>query len=197
VALRRWFPPKARLVPHKLARRLGLPDPQAGPAGERLIALMAARLDRLVERHGAFIVLMPSYAAAQEADDHLCEAVRARMRQPEAALLRLDDPCLYKACTGLLTVMLGGRMHPMIFAAAMGTPVVGLAYNPKFAGLLTLLGEPESCVEVVELVRGGDAAALDRLLDSAMTKGRRPLDRVHALQARVRRFDRELAAMVA
>jgi polysaccharide pyruvyl transferase WcaK-like protein len=196
VALRRWFPPQARLIPHKLARRLGLPDPQDGPEGERLETLLAASLDRLVLQHRAFVLLMPSYGVTHEGDERLCEAVRRRMRSPAATLLRLDDPALYKACTGLLTAMLGGRMHPLIFAAAMGTPVVGLAYNPKFTGFLTLLGEPESCIEVVELVRSGDTRPLDQLLDRAMTIGRRPLDQMHELQARVRRFDREIAAMV-
>jgi polysaccharide pyruvyl transferase WcaK-like protein len=193
VALRRWFPPRPRLIPHRFARGLGLPDPQAGPEGERLLTLIARVLDHMVERHDAFVLFMPSYAAPHEADEALCRGVLARMARPRGCVLMLDDPALYKACSGELAVLLGGRMHPMILAAAMGTPVVGLAYNPKFQGFLAMLGEAGRCVDVVDLVRSGDPGPLVQLLDAAIrdrTRGRTA--RARELASRVRAFDRAL-----
>lgn len=194
VALRRWFPPRPRLVPHRLARRLGAPDPQAGPEGELLLDLLARTLDGLVAAHGAFIVFLPSYRVAHEADDTLCQGVLARMRRPQGAVLRLDEPALYQACCGELAVLMGGRMHPMILAAAMGTPVVGLAYNPKFHGLMALLDQPEACLDVAGLVQGADPGPLLQRLHVALGQGRRPVLAPRRMVARLRAFDAELLA---
>jgi polysaccharide pyruvyl transferase WcaK-like protein len=87
-------------------------------------------------------------------------------------------------------------MHPMLFASAMGTPVVGVAYNPKFHGFLGMLGQPASCVDVIELVRTGDARQLVRLLDAAIRSGPQPTDRADELARRVRAFDAALIAML-
>jgi polysaccharide pyruvyl transferase WcaK-like protein len=196
VALRRWFPPRARLIPHRFARRLGLPDPQRGPSGERLLDLLARALDEIVEAHGAFVLFLPSYAVAHEGDDALCRAVLGRMKRPHASVLVLDDAQLYKACCGQLTAMLGGRMHPMILAAAMGTPVVGLAYNPKFHGLLAMLGQPDSCLDVVDLVCTGDTRTLVRLLDTAIRSGPCRNHRAEELARQVRSFDATVLEML-
>ena len=196
VALRRWFPPRPRLVPHRLARRLGAPDPQAGPEGELLLDLLARTLDGLVAAHGAFIVFLPSYRVAHEADDTLCQGILERMRRPQGAVLRLDEPALYQACCGELAVLLGGRMHPMILAAAMGTPVVGLAYNPKFHGLMALLDQPEACLDVAGLVQGADPGPLLQRLHVALGQGRRPVLAPRRMVARLRAFDAELLAVL-
>ena len=156
IALRRWFPPAPRVVPHKIARRLGTADPQAGPEGARLLELVAATLDRLVASDDVFPVFLPTYTVPHEADDELCHAVLDRMKQRRGIVMLLDDPAIYKACCEQLAAFLGGRMHPMILAAAMGTPVVGLAYNHKFQGFLQLIGRADACVEVEDLrARGG------------------------------------------
>ncbi|MGK7866341.1 polysaccharide pyruvyl transferase family protein [Falsiroseomonas sp. E2-1-a20] len=188
VAPRRWFPPAPRLIPHRLARRLGLPDPQAGPQGERLLDLLARLLDRMVERHGAHIVFLPTYTLAHEADDRLAAGILARMRRKAGQVLRIDDPPLYQAVTGKLQAMLGGRMHPTILAASMGTPVVGLAYNPKFQGLFDLLGMPEQVHDVAGFVREGRVDALAASLEAALAGRRADPERIEALAAGVRGF---------
>jgi hypothetical protein len=43
IALRRWFAPRPRIIPHKIAQRLGLPDPQAGPEGSRTSSASRSR----------------------------------------------------------------------------------------------------------------------------------------------------------
>ena len=196
VALRRWFPSRPRIVPHKIARRIGVPDPQAGPEGERLLSVVARALDEMVAAHDAFAVFLPSYTVSHEADDALCRGVLARMAPPRGAMLRLDDPSLYKACCGELGALLGGRMHPMILAAAMGTPVVGFAYNPKFHGLMALLGEPDACVDVADVIRRNDAGTLAFRLHTAIRRGRRPTQPAEAMAARLAAFDASLLAML-
>jgi polysaccharide pyruvyl transferase WcaK-like protein len=193
VAPRRWFPPAARLIPHRVALRLGLPDPQKSADGERLCDLLARLLDRQVDRHGAYVLFLPTYNAAHEGDDRLSAEILARMKRPEGRVLRLDDPALYQAVTRELHVLLGGRMHPVILAASVRTPVVGLAYNPKFRGLFELLALPEQVHEVDTFVREGRLDAIDASLAAALAGRRPPGGQLAALTSRLRDFiDRQL-----
>lgn len=189
VAPRRWFPPAHRIVPHKIAKRLGASDPADSPEGRALPRLIAQVLDRQVAKRNAHVLFLPTYRVASEADDRLCAAIRDAMRRPDATtMLCLDDAARYKAVTAWLDVMLGGRMHPMILSAGMGTPVVGLAYNPKFHGLLALLGQGELGMDVVEFVRNAAVQGFDALLDRAIERGRLATDPARPLVARIEAF---------
>lgn len=170
VAVRRWFPPEPRLIPRKFARRLGLADPQDSPQGQILVERLAGLLDRQVERHGVRVLFLPTYCAPSEADDRLAGRIAERMRhRAEALVVPIADAALLKACTGLCRAFLGGRMHPLILAAGMGVPLVGLGYNPKFDGFAALLGIAERVVNVRTLVEADGTARLDDLLDAALT----------------------------
>ena len=153
VATRRWFPPRTRVVPHRLTSRLHLADPHESAEGQKLTALLAEVLDRIVARSGAHVVFLPTYNARSEADNRVCEQVRDRMTQSGAQVLQIDDAPLYKAVCGQLSVVLGGRMHPTILAASAGTPVVGLAYNQKFEGFFELIGAADLVMDVVSFVK--------------------------------------------
>jgi polysaccharide pyruvyl transferase CsaB len=192
---RRWFPARARLIPHRLRNRLPLPAREE-PEAERHVELLARTLDTIAERHRARVLLLPSYNAAHEGDDRICERVRARMVS-DARLLRIDDPALYKGVCAELAVMLAGRMHPALFAASAGTPVVGLAYNPKFHGLFELLGCDDRVMDVEAFVQGERVAELVELVDRALREGPASGERIAALGAEIRRFHHELAGRAA
>jgi polysaccharide pyruvyl transferase WcaK-like protein len=64
-------------------------------------------------------------------------------------------------------------MHPLIFAASMGTPIVGLAYNGKFEGLFELLGLPARLIWIDEF-RHPSAGA--RLFNMALEAVADPTD---------------------
>lgn len=167
VALRRWFPPRARWIPHRIASRLtdvGGED----AASDRLLDLWAMALDRVLEATGGQAVMLPTYTVPHEGDDRLCELVRARMRSQRTHLVRLTRPAEYLAVLGCLSAMVGGRMHPTILAATAGTPIVGLSYNPKFEGVFELLGLPHRCIAVEDLVETGDAERFAGLIIEAI-----------------------------
>ena len=104
------------------------------------------------------------------------------MRAPRSSsIVMLDEPALYKACCGMFNLLIGGRMHPAILAAAMGTPVIGLAYNPKFGGAFELLGTPDRWIDMEWFVRNGCVERLNSLIDAAIDGGRLPLEPVASL----------------
>ena len=82
-----------------------------------------------------------------------------------------------------------------ILAAPMGTPILALAYNPKFDGFFALLGREDQVIPVSELVRSGDPALLVERAAKAWAAG--PIEplRIAKLQQQLAAFNRELLTL--
>src|SRR5690606_18630647 len=129
-----------------------------------LVGRLAAVLNELVAHANAHIVFMPTYNVRHENDAAVCESIAGKLSGGSSTLLRLDDPKEYKAVTAHLCLMLCGRMHPAILAAGVGTPVVGLAYNQKFFGMFSLLGQEARCLSASDFVRKDETRRLAEML---------------------------------
>ncbi len=129
---------------------------------------MADALRSLARRLNAAVLLMPSYNVAHEADMRECERLREHLRDIETRIALLNDPALYKAVAGQCSLMISARMHPLILAASMGVPVVGLAYNGKFEGLFRLLGLKRSVLWLNQFKKGATAADIEQLAADAL-----------------------------
>jgi polysaccharide pyruvyl transferase WcaK-like protein len=168
VAMRKWFHRRGSFVPHQVAFRLGLKGTGGGSKLRKMTDLLAEVLDRMAALHGAHTVFLPTYNVAHEGDDRVCEEIARKMQSDRTTLIRIADPRLYKAVTGKLSVMLGARMHPTIFAAGMGTPVIGLAYNPKFKGFFQLIGCPGKVIPIEDFVEKHMTGDLLGLLENSL-----------------------------
>ncbi len=186
VALRRWFHRRGGFIPHRIRARAGWDRNHGSSEMDRLLDSIAKAVRALAAEMGASVLMLPTYCAPHEGDDVVCERLAQRMPDLATAVLRLDDPALYKSITGRLALLISARMHPLILAAGMGTPIVGLAYNSKFRGLFSQLGIPprmlwleDSLQEPLEaqLVSLAHEAFADR---SALTQRARALAEVTA-----------------
>jgi polysaccharide pyruvyl transferase WcaK-like protein len=186
--VRRWFHHRATLIPHEYAVKYSLRKVPGAEPCDGMVALLAKVLDRLAEEHRAYILFLPSYNVPHEADDRICDATMRAMRSDRKSLSRIFDPSLYKAVAGELSVMLGGRMHPAMFAAAMGTPVVGLSYNLKFKGFFKLIDHEDKLIPLEDFVRNEMVDELTNLLAKSITEGRSAFRRVSELVDDTRRF---------
>jgi polysaccharide pyruvyl transferase WcaK-like protein len=106
---------------------------------ESLLDTIAGVLTPLARRLDASVLLLPSYIVAHEADDVACGSLAHRLERLDVRIARITDPHLYKAVLGHASLLISSRMHPLILAAAMGTPFVGLSFNKKFDGVFDLL----------------------------------------------------------
>jgi polysaccharide pyruvyl transferase WcaK-like protein len=168
VAVRKWFHKRGSLIPHKIAFRLGLRGTDSRGKLDKMTDLLAEVLDKLAFTNGTHILFLPTYNVDHEGDDRVCEEISRKMRSDRKSLMRVSQPRLYKAVTGKLSVMLGARMHPTIFAAGMGTPVVGLAYNPKFNGFFQLIGCSNQLLQLEDFVEKEMTAELLALLKNSL-----------------------------
>jgi len=195
VAVRRWFPAKPRLIPNRISAKFRSKDRTAVKQSEQLCKLFAKVLDQLVIKHNAYIIFMPTYNVSHESDDKLCLDIIQRMRTDAAKILHIDTPQLYKAVSSQLNVLLCGRMHPSIFAAAAGTPVVGLAYNPKFHGFFSLLGLDDYVMDVGDFVNHDLTDELTELTTRALTKTPDTTKQIEKLQNDIHSFNRLILGM--
>jgi len=168
VSLRRWFHRRGGFVPHRVRAALHIDRDHGAVRLDGLLEQLALALSALANQLSASILLLPTYAARHENDTAVCKLFAAKLRSVPSALLEINDPQLYKAVTGRLELMISSRMHPLILAASMGTPIVGLAYNSKFDGLFDLLQLPQrplwlNRIEQIDLSKTIHTLAFDAL----------------------------------
>jgi len=168
VALRRWFHRLGGFVPHRIRSRTGLDRAQGHAEMARMLTQIASALRSLAHRHDAAILLMPTYNVSHEGDAGICRRLRVELRDLTTRLVRIDDPCLYKAVAGHLMLMVSARMHPLILAASMGVPIVGLAYNGKFEALFDALGMPRRLLWLGEFDTGSQVQRLEEMAAAAI-----------------------------
>lgn len=192
VALRRWFHALGGFVPHRLRVAAGLDRDSGQPEMTALAANMATALRSLARRLNASVLLMPSYNVAHEADVRECDRLRTHMVDVDTRIALLTDPALYKAVAGQCRLMISARMHPLILAASMGVPVVGLAYNGKFEGLFQLLGLKRPVLWLNQFRQGATAANIEQLAADALNDPTDLQHRSQLLAEEVHRGTREL-----
>jgi polysaccharide pyruvyl transferase WcaK-like protein len=195
VAARRWFHQRSALIPHKYAVKYHLRKIPGREKCEKMTQLLAEVLDRLVKRYQAYIVFLPTYNVSHEADYEFCSQVMTKMKFRRSSLLQINDPLLYKAIAGCLTVMLGGRMHPTILSAGAGTNIVGLSYNQKFFGFFELLGLKRKVLSVENFVHHKQVDTLYNLLCEAIQIDFHPQEKAAAISQQIHRFNEHILSI--
>lgn len=136
-------------------------------------AAFAAAAERASRAYG----LTPVFLALEPARDlPACRMAAQLTRCPYHVLPAPDDGSLLVAMMGKMRTVVSMRLHALIFACAVGTPVVGAVYDPKVRSFLDYLGQrrylslPEITQETLwaairdALADAGDrSAAVERL----------------------------------
>ncbi|MGE5549818.1 MAG: polysaccharide pyruvyl transferase CsaB [Bacteroidota bacterium] len=114
------------------------------PGDEAYLATVARLADRAAAEWQWRPVFVPF---ARETDLKAIARARAFMRESASAVVLPDlTPAAAFAVIARARMVLGARLHAVIFAALAGTVPIGLAYDPKVSAFLAALGFPElSC----------------------------------------------------
>jgi polysaccharide pyruvyl transferase CsaB len=128
-------------------------------------------------RFGARWVLLPMHrphdvAAAETVASRLDGAIVVRDRFAPREMLAL---------TGALDLLVGMRLHALIFAASQGVPIVPIAYDRKVAALAQELGD-----DVPLAADGLDARALGARIEAAVQDASGRRDRLRRVAAALR-----------
>lgn len=137
---------------------------------------MATALDEIIDRHKANVLFIPFH---HDQDREAIEKTRLQMKhfyethvvekqyRPEEILGMMD----------LLDVMVGMRLHSLIYAARCQVIPIGISYDPKVDSLLARLGycavgntanlEASKVIEAVTDVLQADEAAHQKIVDNS------------------------------
>jgi polysaccharide pyruvyl transferase WcaK-like protein len=157
--------------------------------GDGFAAAVATAADGLLRRFGGSVVLVPMQYPGDVA---ACETVRARMREPAAVLARRLPTTEMLDLFACFDLVVGMRLHALIFAALAGLLPVGLSYDPKVDAFLKALGAPAP-LRVREL-RGEDLLGQ---LAGSFPAPPAPEQRLGHLQALARRNNEVVLAAAA
>lgn len=121
---------------------------------------VAKAADHCHDRYGARVVFIPP----EYPDDiSASERVAAHMSRPP---LTIRDRCLATetmALIGQLDLLVGMRLHALIFAARQGIPLVGIEYDPKVTAFLART-EQRSAGTIADLKAETLIAQVDRVM---------------------------------
>lgn len=100
---------------------------------------MANAIDVFVQKHDFQAVFLP----LQHPDDITAsEEVCSFMKQPAIIIRELSDIQTIMALYGAMDIVLGIRLHALVFAALQAVPHVGIVYDPKVASFLDIVRQP-------------------------------------------------------
>jgi len=108
---------------------------------EKYESAIAQAIDSMVSKHGAWPVFFPM----QHPDDvPILENVAAKMKN-ECTIVK-EKLSIYETFDLIseMHMLLGMRLHALVFAAVAAVPMVGLVYDPKIQGFLDYIGQPSA-----------------------------------------------------
>jgi len=111
------------------------PWPEGGAFEDAFVAVGR----RLVAAHGVNVLVAPF----QESQDRaICDRVAGAIGAGARSLRRTYAAPELMGLLGRMRATVGMRLHALIFSAAQGVPVVGVAYDPKVANFLRRMQAP-------------------------------------------------------
>lgn len=128
--------------------------PESPGLGEAAVAALGGLSARIPAR----LVLVPMQ---RPEDFRLAERIREPLGDRVALLPDGCDPRRILGVIAACRMVIAMRLHALIFAASVGVPAVGIAYDPKVESFISASGQ-----ESVSLAETESGALTDRVLDA-------------------------------
>lgn len=111
----------------------------------RFVKELLRSIQWLGETYGAQSVLIPFH---YEEDGEVCRHIAAQL--PDDVAVCLNEKYLSEdmlSIIGNMDLLVGVRLHSLIYAAIMGVPLVGVSYDPKCTAFLNSVGLDKLCTK--------------------------------------------------
>jgi polysaccharide pyruvyl transferase CsaB len=145
---------------------------QLGVVAGRTEAQIAGALERVLERRGGRVLLLPfqTLPGGLADDAATAERIRAGLRPDQVERVHVlppfEDPADLAAVVGICDAVLAVRLHALVFAGLAAVPAVVLSYDPKVRSHAERLGLGELTLELPD----AEAPAIAELLERALAE---------------------------
>lgn len=130
---------------------------------------LAVALDRFLESHDAQIIFIPFQVRAHdlENDDAVARDITAMMKYQDRVCVLSESysPAITSGLISHCRLIVGMRLHSLIFAANAGIPALALVYDPKVHHLMNSLGLTEYAIELQSMAPERLATILETAWD--------------------------------
>ncbi|NMA65132.1 MAG: polysaccharide pyruvyl transferase CsaB, partial [Clostridiaceae bacterium] len=108
---------------------------------EKFTKVIAQTADYMVDNYGITPIFIPMHYPD---DIYVIEEVVSHMKTKGYIIRSKYSVPQTLAVTGKMDMLIGMRLHALIFAASSGVPIIGLAYEPKIDGFLQYANQPSA-----------------------------------------------------
>lgn len=150
VVVRHWFD-CIPFIPVSLCKKWGIQTKKNAEKYHKFIDVMIKVIDSINQDFGYRVVLLPFM---KERDFKVADDIFAGVQNKEKSKVIEEENFgvwQYFSIIGRARLVLGMRLHSIIFSVMCTTPFVALNYSNKVEGLLDYLGFGEQAVEVDDL----------------------------------------------
>ena len=110
-------------------------------ANLKYIDKIAEIADYCAEKYDSHPVFIPMQYPM---DFDISQTIASRMKHPSSIVKRVYSPDIILGLTARLNLMVGMRLHSIIYAATQCIPLIGLVYEPKVAAFLKEIDQPSA-----------------------------------------------------
>jgi len=123
----------------------------------------AAQIDEICKKYD----LTPVFIPLKKPDDSdFSKALQAKMNRKSYVLKKLYTAEEIVGIFGVCELAVGMRLHSIIYAAATGTPAIGISYDPKVSGFVDYIGTSVS-LELDEVNKGKISEKTDEIMKNS------------------------------
>ena len=127
------------------------------PDNQRCLKQLAAALGRLSEKYNAQIAILPLQVSMDLKDSQLLQSYLPKVRNKVVLLQGEYSTEEFLSIMGSFRLLIGMRLHALIFAAVMKVPLMAISYDPKVDSFLKAIG-----ARAVGTVETLDAAKVEK-----------------------------------
>jgi polysaccharide pyruvyl transferase WcaK-like protein len=149
---------------------------------EKYETVIAQAADHIVSKYGAYPVFIPMQ---HPEDIPILENVAAKMQSKSFIVKEKLNVYQTYDLISKTRMLLGMRLHALVFSAVAAVPMVGLVYDPKIQGFLDCIGQP-SAGDVRLLEYGNLIALADRVWENREAISRQLEADIPALKEKAR-----------
>ena len=113
----------------------------------RIIRHSLAKTADYLNRKGFNVVFIPFHKVGIDNDYTEIEKIRMLMKTEHSTVLKEElTPQVMMKLLGYMELVIGLRLHSLVFAATMGTPFSSISYDTKIVGFMDMTGMKECLV---------------------------------------------------